>query len=126
MAMTKKNGVTIVTRGNDRGPSKSEILGAKMAKSLNFKVLENWRQKLGAESYYEMAVDFDTEKYYEDKKLVRNSPFQSHVRKNIEHMIWTGVFSEQEQLEYLADFKRRGGKTKHLTMAAADLEGDDI
>tara|TARA_B100001113_G_scaffold291551_1_gene248012 strand:+ start:158 stop:538 length:381 start_codon:yes stop_codon:yes gene_type:complete len=126
MAMTKKNGVTIVTRGNDRGPSKSEILGAKMAKSLNFKVLENWRQKLGAESYYEMAVDFDTEKYYEDKKLVRNSPFQSHVRKNIEHMIWTGVFSEREQVEYLADFKRRGGKTKHLTMAAADLEGDDI
>ena len=126
MAMTKKNGVTIVTRGNDRGPSKSEILGAKMAKSLNFKVLENWRQKLGAESYYEMAVDFDTEKYYDDKKLVRNSPFQSHVRKNIEHMIWTGVFSEREQVEYLADFKRRGGKTKHLTMAAADLEGDDI
>ena len=126
MAMTKKNGVTIVTRGNDRGPSKSEILGAKMAKSLNFKVLENWRQKLGAESYYEMAVDFDTEKYYEDKKLVRNSPFQSHVHKNIEHMIWTGVFSEREQVEYLADFKRKGGKTKHLTMAAADLEGDDI
>ena len=114
MAMTKKNGVTTITRGNDRGPSKSEILGAKMAKSLNFKVLENWRQKLGAESYYEMAVDFDTEKYYEDKKLVRNSPFQSHVRKNIEHMIWTGVFSEREQVEYLADFKRRGGFVLHL------------
>ena len=127
MGYSKKNGVTTITRGNEsKGPSKSEILGAKMAKSINFKVLENWRQKLGAESYFEMAIDFDTEKYYEEKKLVRRSPFQSHVRKNIEHMIWTGVFSEQEQLEYLADFKRRGGKTKHLTMSAADLEGDDI
>ena len=55
-------GVTIIER-KKRGPSKSEILLAKMAKSINFKVIENWRQKLGAESYYEMAVDFDTEKY---------------------------------------------------------------
>ena len=125
MATTKKNGVTTITRDNRRGPTKSEILGAKMAKSINFKVLENWRQKLGAESYYEMAVDFDTERYYEEKKLVRRSPFQSHVRKNIEHMIWTGVFSEQEQLEYLAQAKRNGITYKHLTMSAESLEGDD-
>jgi hypothetical protein len=126
MATTKKNGVTTITRDNRRGPTKSEILGAKMAKSINFKVLENWRQKLGAESYYEMAVDFDTERYYEEKKLVRRSPFQSHVRKNIEHMIWTGVFSEQEQLEYLARAKRAGVKHKHMAMSSEDLSGDDI
>ena len=60
MAYSKKNGVTTITRGNERkGPSKSEILMAKMAKSINFKVIENWRQKLGADSYYEMVVDFD-------------------------------------------------------------------
>ena len=126
MATTKKNGVTTITRDNRKGPTKSEILGAKMAKSINFKVLENWRQKLGAESYYEMAVDFDTERYYEEKKLVRRSPFQSHVRKNIEHMIWTGVFSEQEQLEYLARAKRAGVKHKHMAMSSEDLSGDDI
>ena len=120
MAMTKKNGVTTITRGNERGPSKSDILGAKMAKSINFNVLENWRQKLGAETYYEMAVDFDTEKYYDDKKLIRRSPFQTHVRKNIEHMMHTGIFSKNDQMEYLADFKRRGGKTKHLTMSSED------
>ena len=127
MAMTKKNGVTTITRGRERkGPSKSQILMAKMAKSINFKVLENWRQKLGAESYYEMAVDFDSEKYYEDKKLIRRSPFQSHVRKNIEHMMYTGIFSQQAQVEYLADFKRAGGTHKHLTTSCADLEGEDF
>ena len=92
-------GVTIIER-KKRGPSKSEILLAKMAKSINFKVIENWRQKLGAESYYEMAVDFDSERYYEEKKLIRRSPFQSHVRKNIEHMLHTGSFSEQEQVAF--------------------------
>ena len=127
MGYSKKNGVTTITRGKEsKGPSKSEILGAKMAKSINFKVLENWRQKLGAESYFEMAFDFDSEKYYEEKKLVRRSPFQSHVRKNIEHMIWTGVFSEQEQLEYLARAKRAGVKHKHMAMSSEDLSGDDI
>ena len=125
--MTKKNGVTTIIRGSERkGPSKSQILLAKMAKSINFKVLENWRQKLGAESYYEMAVDFDSEKYYEDKKLIRRSPFQTHVRKNIEHMMYTGIFSQQAQVEYLADFKRAGGTHKHLTTSCADLEGDDF
>ena len=87
MAMTKKHGVTTITRSSERkGPSKSQILCAKMAKSINFNVLENWRKKLGADSYYEMAVDFDSEKYYEDKKLIRRSPFQAHDRKNIEHI----------------------------------------
>ena len=118
-------GVTIIER-KKRGPSKSEILLAKMAKSINFKVIENWRQKLGAESYYEMAVDFDTERYYEEKKLIRRSPFQTHVRKNIEHMLHTGIFSEQEQVAFLADFKKRGGTWKHLTTSVSDLEGDDI
>ena len=126
MATTKKNGVTTITRDNRRGPTKSEILGAKMAKSINFNVLENWRKKLGADSYYEMAVDFDSEKYYEDKKLIRRSPFQAHVRKNIEHMMHTGVFSEKDQVQYLAEFKRAGGTYKHLTTATADLEGEDF
>ena len=127
MAMTKKHGVTTITRSSERkGPSKSQILCAKMAKSINFNVLENWRKKLGADSYYEMAVDFDSEKYYEDKKLVRRSPFQAHVRKNIEHMMHTGVFSERDQVQYLAEFKRAGGTYKHLTTATADLEGEDF
>ena len=127
MAMTKKHGVTTITRSSERkGPSKSQILCAKMAKSINFNVLENWRKKLGADSYYEMAVDFDSEKYYEDKKLIRRSPFQSHVRKNIEHMMHTGVFSEKDQVQYLAEFKRAGGTYKHLTTATADLEGEDF
>ena len=127
MAMTKKHGVTTITRSSERkGPSKSQILCAKMAKSINFNVLENWRKKLGADSYYEMAVDFDSEKYYQDKKLVRRSPFQAHVRKNIEHMMHTGVFSERGQVQYLAEFKRAGGTYKHLTTATADLEGEDF
>ena len=127
MAMTKKHGVTTITRSSERkGPSKSQILCAKMAKSINFNVLENWRKKLGADSYYEMAVDFDSEKYYQDKKLVRRSPFQAHVRKNIEHMMHTGVFSERDQVQYLAEFKRAGGTYKHLTTATADLEGEDF
>lgn len=127
MAMTKKHGVTTITRSSERkGPSKSQILCAKMAKSINFNVLENWRKKLGADSYYEMAVDFDSEKYYEDKKLIRRSPFQAHVRKNIEHMMHTGVFSEKDQVQYLAEFKRAGGTYKHLTTATADLEGEDF
>ena len=125
--MTKKRGVTTITRSSERkGPSKSQILCAKMAKSINFNVLENWRKKLGADSYYEMAVDFDSEKYYEDKKLIRRSPFQAHVRKNIEHMMHTGVFSEKDQVQYLAEFKRAGGTYKHLTTATADLEGEDF
>lgn len=125
--MTKKHGVTTITRSSERkGPSKSQILCAKMAKSINFNVLENWRKKLGADSYYEMAVDFDSEKYYEDKKLIRRSPFQAHVRKNIEHMMHTGVFSEKDQVQYLAEFKRAGGTYKHLTTATADLEGEDF
>ena len=127
MAYSKKNGVTTITRGHERkGPSKSEILMAKMAKSINFKVIENWRQKLGAESYYEMVVDFDTEKYYDDKKLIRRSPFQTHVRKNIEHMMHTGIFSQEDQVKYLADFKRAGGTYTMLATAAADLDGDDV
>ena len=127
MAMTKKHGVTTITRSSERkGPSKSQILCAKMAKSINFNVLENWRKKLGADSYYEMAVDFDSEKYYEDKKLIRRSPFQAHVRKNIEHMMHTGGFSEKDQVQYLAEFKRAGGTYKHLTTATADLEGEDF
>ena len=127
MAMTKKHGVTTITRSSERkGPSKSQILCAKMAKSINFNVLENWRKKLGADSYYEMAVDFDSEKYYEDKKLIRRSPFQAHVRKNIEHMMHTGVFSEKDQVQYLAEFKRAGGTYKHLTTATADVEGEDF
>ena len=41
-------------------------------------------------------------------------------------MIWTGVFSEQEQLEYLARAKRAGVKHKHMAMSSEDLSGDDI
>lgn len=126
MGLSKKNGVTIVTRDKRKGPSKSEILSAKMAKSINFKVLENWRVKLGAENYFEMVMDFDSGKYYDEKKLIVRSPFQAHVRKNIEHMMWTGIFSEQDQLEYLARAKRNGITWKHLTMSAESLEGDDV
>ena len=118
-------GVTIIER-KKRGPSKSEILLAKMAKSINFKVIETWGLNLGGASYYEMAVDFDSERYYEEKKLIRRSRFQAHVRKNIEHMLHTGIFSEQEQVAFLADFKKRGGTWKHLTTSVSDLEGDDI
>ena len=126
MGLSKSNGVTTITRDKRKGPSKSEIMSAKIAKSINFKVLENWRQKLGAENYFEMVMDFDSGKYYDEKKLIVRSPFQAHVRKNIEHMMWTGIFSEQDQLEYLARAKRNGITWKHLTMSAESLEGDDV
>ena len=33
---------------------------AKGAKSINWKVIDNWREKLGASDNFEMVVDFDS------------------------------------------------------------------
>lgn len=122
--MTQRvNGVLIVTRKNKKTPSREEILMAKMVRSLNWKVIDGWREKCGCTSNMEFCMKFDTGELYEEGYLKRRSPFQTHVRNNIDHMIHTGVMSPQEQVEYLADFKKRGGTLQMLTRSIDYVEG---
>ena len=116
-------GVLVIERKKDKGPSRSEILMAKMVRSLNWTVIDKWREKCGCETNMEFCMKFDTGELYEQKLLKRNSPFQTHVRNNLDHMIHTGVMSQLEQVEYLADFKRRGGTTTMLTRSIDYVEG---
>jgi hypothetical protein len=69
---------------------------AKVAKTINWKVVDNWREKLGAESNFEMMVDYDNGYYYDTRQLTRRSPFQSHVRLNIDKMIFTGCIEKKD------------------------------
>lgn len=73
---------------------------AKIAKSINWKVVNNWREKLGAQSNLEMLMDYDTGHYYETRQLTRNSPFQSHVRLNFDKMIFSGCLEKEDVVQY--------------------------
>lgn len=73
---------------------------AKIAKSINWKVVNNWREKLGAQSNLEMLMDYDTGHYYDTRQLTRNSPFQSHVRLNFDKMIFSGCLEKQDVVQY--------------------------
>lgn len=103
--------------------SASDILFAKCARSINWNVVNNWRAKLGADSNMEMCWDYDTGVYYDTGKLVRRSPFQGHVRKNIEHMIHTGVLEPADQERVLKEFKAMGGTVQMLTRSIDYVEG---
>ena len=117
------HGVTIITRKKDRGPDRSDILNAKMVRSLNWKVIDNWREKCGCQDNFEFCIKYDTGELYEQGLLKRNNPFQVHVRNNLDHMIHTGVMSQREQVEYLARFKKRGGTMQMLTRSIDHVEG---
>jgi hypothetical protein len=73
---------------------------AKIAKSINWNVINNWREKLGAQSNLEMVMDYDTGAYYESKQLIRRSPFQSHVRLNLDKMIFSGSLEKEDVVQY--------------------------
>lgn len=73
---------------------------AKIAKSINWKVVDNWREKLGAEDNMAMLMDYDFGIYYETKQLIRNSPFQSHVRLNFDKMIFSGCLVKEDVVQY--------------------------
>ena len=73
---------------------------AKVAKSINWKVIDNWREKLGAEDNMAQCFDYDTGHYYDTRQLTRRSPFQSHVRLNIEKMIFSGCLSKEDVQQY--------------------------
>jgi len=73
---------------------------AKIAKSINWKVVNNWREKLGAKSNLEMLMDYDIGHYYDTRQLTRNSPFQSHVRLNFDKMIFSGCLEKQDVVQY--------------------------
>jgi hypothetical protein len=73
---------------------------AKIAKSINWKVVNNWREKLGAQSNLEMLMDYDIGHYYDTRQLTRNSPFQSHVRLNFDKMIFSGCLEKQDVVQY--------------------------
>ena len=101
----------------------SDILFAKCARSINWQVVDNWRAKLGAQSNMEMCFDYDSGEYYETRQLTRRSPFQSHVRKNLDHMIHTGVMDPQGQEAILKEFKKKGGTLQMLTRSIDYVEG---
>jgi hypothetical protein len=103
--------------------SASDILFAKCARSINWQVVDNWRAKLGAESNMEMCFDYDSGEYYETRQLTRRSPFQSHVRKNLDHMIHTGVMDPSNQEQILKEFKAKGGTLQMLTRSIDYVEG---
>ncbi len=101
----------------------SDILFAKCARSINWNVVDNWRVKLGAESNIEMCFDYDAGVYYQTKQLIRRSPFQGHVRKNLDHMIHTGVMEPLDQERILKEFKEMGGTLQMLTRSIDYVEG---
>ena len=68
-------------------------------------------------------MKYDTGELYEEGHLKVRNPFQSHVRKNLDHMIHTGVMDKQHQMEYLAEFKRAGGTLQMLTRSIDYVEG---
>ena len=45
-------------------------------------------------------MDYDFGIYYENKKLIRNSPFQSHVRLNFDKMIFSGCLVKEDVVQY--------------------------
>ena len=119
----RKNGVLVVTRKKKHGPSREYILNAKMVRSLNWKVINGWREKCGCKTNMEFCIKYDTGELYEEGILKRRNPFQTHVRNNLDHMIHTGIMSQQDQVEYLADFKRAGGTMQMLTRSIDYVEG---
>lgn len=119
-----KNGVLVVTRKKKKdGPSRDYILNAKMVRSLNWKVINGWRERCGCKNNWEFCMKYDTGELYDEGHLKRRSPFQSHVRNNLDHMIHTGIMSQQDQVEYLAEFKRAGGTLQMLTRSIDYVEG---
>ena len=60
-----------------------------------------------------LCFDYDTGHYYDTRQLTRRSPFQSHVRLNIEKMIFSGCLSKQDVQQY---------KDVDITEPAVDID----
>jgi len=105
--------------------TQDDITTAKIAKSINWNVVENWRNKLGASCGLEMAINFDTGYYY-DNRMLNRGPFHRHVRINLDKMLFTGCYSFEDVYKLLEEFRNKGGKLKQLTKSEDDEDyGDD-
>lgn len=104
-----------------------EVTQAKVARSINWNVIDNWQLKLGASCPLEMCIDYDSGWYFENRQLNRG-PFHKHVRLNIDKMMFTGCFSKTDVVDLLQQFKDKGGTLKQLKKSEDDEnyeESDD-
>lgn len=104
-----------------------DIAQAKVARTINWKVVENWRQKLGAGSNFEMVADYDSG-YYFQHRMLNFGPFHRHVRINLDKMLWTGCYTFDDAWNLLKEFKEKGGSLKALVKSEDDEnfeESDD-
>lgn len=100
-----------------------DIAQVKIARTINWGVVDNWRQKLGADSGLEMVFKYDTGEYFETKQLNR-SLAHKHVRINLDKMLYTGCYSFDDAWELIKKFKQNGGTVADLVDEDDEFDGD--
>ena len=78
-----------------------EVLRIKLVSTINWKVVERWRDKFGYKSNEEMVWDwmFNQDEIFSRGLKKKPYPFHRHVRLNLDKMGFTGVTDVQSVID---------------------------
>jgi hypothetical protein len=104
-----------------------EVLRIKLVSTINWKVVERWRDKFGYKSNEEMVWDwmFNQDEIFSRGLKKKPYPFHRHVRLNLDKMGFTGVTDVQSVIDQ--GLKLTSAQMKQLQEAMLDEEdaGED-
>ena len=102
--------------------SADEIERIKLISTINWKVVDRWRQKFNYKSNEEMVWDwlFNQDEIYSRGLRAKPYPFHRHVRLNLDKMAFTGVTDVQSVIDQ--GLKLTSAQMRQLKEAMLDDE----
>ena len=105
-----------------------EITRIKLVSTINWKVVERWRDKFGYKTNEEMVWDwlFNQEEIISRGLRKKPYPFHRHVRLNLDKMAFTGVTDVQSVIDRGLKLTRNQMKQlKESLLDEEDVDRDD-
>lgn len=99
-----------------------EVFRIKLVSTINWSVVDRWRQKFNYKSNEEMVWDwlFNQDEIYSRGLKKKPYPFHRHVRLNLDKMAFTGVTDVQSVIDQ--GLKLTSAQMKQLKEAMLDEE----
>ena len=99
-----------------------EVFRIKLVSTINWSVVDRWRQKFNYKSNEEMVWDwlFNQDEIYSRGLRAKPYPFHRHVRLNLDKMAFTGVTDVQSVIDQ--GLKLTSAQMKQLKEAMLDEE----
>lgn len=99
-----------------------EVFRIKLVSTINWSVVDRWRQKFNYKSNEEMVWDwlFNQDEIYSRGLKKKPYPFHRHVRLNLDKMAFTGVTDVQSVIDQ--GLKLTSAQMKQLKEAMLDDE----